>query len=282
MVKRLAVLGSPIAHSLSPALHTAAYRVLELDWEYGLADVATGGLAAFLENLDDSWVGLSLTMPLKREVIALLDEASPLVEELGVANTLLLARDGAELRLAGFNTDVDGIVRAIEWRAGRAAGIAAHAAILGGGATASSALAAAVRLGATDIALYLRDPARASTQAELAARLGVPLEVRPLDELAESGPLGLVLSTLPGGVELPPVLPSGPDAILLDVAYDPWPSRLAEAWESAGGVAVSGLDMLLEQAVGQIRLFTGGAQDQPLADEAEVRAAMRAAVDLPA
>ncbi|BDZ52011.1 shikimate 5-dehydrogenase [Frondihabitans sucicola] len=274
----LAVLGSPIAHSLSPVLQSTAYRLLGLDYEYGLADVSSGGLQAFVENLDDSWIGLSLTMPLKREVVPLLDEASPLVESLGVANTLVLSSRDGRRTLAGHNTDVDGIVRAIE----RGHDVRhEHAAIIGGGATAVSALAAAADLGATRCSVFLRDPAKAGALTQLADRLGVTLEVSGLDSLDDAEPLDFVISTLPGGVALPPVLPSSPEAVLLDVAYDPWPSPLAAGWEDAGGAAVSGLDMLLEQAIGQIRLFTGRAQDEPLPDEATIRAAMREAVGLP-
>ena len=278
-MRHLAVLGSPIAHSLSPVLQSAAYRLLGLDYEYGLAEVGSGGLQAFLANLDESWIGLSLTMPLKREVIPLLDEASPLVEQLGVANTLVLSRRDDLPYLSGHNTDVDGIVRAIESRQDVRHD---HAAILGGGATAVSALTAARDLGASRVSLHLRDPAKSGALVDLADRLGVALDIISLDTLSEAGPLDFVISTLPGGVALPPVVPSSPEAVLLDVAYDPWPSPLARDWEAAGGSAVSGLEMLLEQAIGQIRLFTGRAQDETLPDEEAIREAMRDAVGLPA
>lgn len=277
-MRHLAVLGSPIAHSLSPVLQSTAYRLLGLDFDYGLAEVRSGGLQAFLANLDDTWIGLSLTMPLKREVIPLLDEASPLVASLGVANTLVLSRRGDVPYLSGHNTDVDGIVRAIQYHHDVRHD---HAAILGGGATAISALAAARDLGASRVSLYLRDPAKSGTLIDLAARLGVVLDIAALDTLHDAGPLDFVVSTLPGGVDLPEMVPSSPDAVLLDVAYDPWPSPLASGWEARSGVAVSGLDMLVEQAIGQIRLFTGRAQDEPLPDEEAVRLALRDAVGLP-
>lgn len=286
-MRHLAVLGSPIAHSLSPVLQNTAYRLLEVDYEYGLADVPSGGLLTFLDNLDDTWSGLSLTMPLKREVIPLLDEASPLVRELGVANTLVLStRDGVR-HLSGHNTDVDGIVRAIRRSddarpEGQPDVRPERVAIIGGGATAASALSAAAELGATRVTLFLRDPAKAAPLVELARSIGVELDVRALDGLAAAEPLDFVISTLPGGVELPALRPSSSDAILLDVAYEPWPSPLARGWEEAGARAVSGLDMLVEQAIGQVRLFTGRAQDAALPDEGVVRAAMREAVGLPA
>jgi shikimate dehydrogenase len=271
------VLGSPIAHSLSPVLHETAYRILGLPFEYGRSEVSSGGLAAFLEGLDESWLGLSLTMPLKREVVPLLDSASALVDRLGVANTVVLSREGGSRHLAGYNTDVDGIVRAVQSRHDLRH---ERAAILGGGATAASALVAAAELEATEVALFLRDVGKAQELRELAARLDLGLDVRPLDSLDDAPEFPFVISTLPGGVRLPLIAPASPDSVLLDVAYDPWPSPLAAAWHSLGGRIVSGLDMLLEQAIGQIRLFTGRDQDEELPDEPELRAALRSAVGL--
>jgi len=271
------VLGSPIAHSLSPALHGAAYHLLGLDYEYGLKEVASGGLQAFLANLDESWIGLSLTMPIKREVIPLLDEASALVVQLGVANTIVLSRNGDVPYLAGYNTDVDGITRAI---LRRHPAPHEHATIIGGGATAMSALVAAHELGAKRVSVFVRDPAKAAPLVELAGRRGILLDVAPLDTLGDLGPLDFVISTLPGGVDLPSVVPSSPDSLLLDVAYDPWPSPLASAWEAQGATAVSGLEMLVEQAIGQIRLFTGHRQDEALPDEESIRDALHDTVGL--
>ncbi|GAA4681930.1 shikimate dehydrogenase [Frondihabitans cladoniiphilus] len=280
-MRRLAVLGSPIAHSKSPLLHETAYRLLGLPFEYGRAEVGAGALPAFLKGLDDSWLGLSLTMPLKREVIPLLATVSPLAAELGVANTVVLRRDGERLLLDGHNTDVDGIVRALTLTPGfRSPSAAARTAVLGGGATAASAIAAAAQLGVTELSLYLRDPTKAAVLVDLGVALDVAVHPTPLGSLAAAEPWEFVISTLPGGVGLPPVRPASPDSVLLDVAYEPWPSPIAASWEAAGGRSVSGLDMLLEQAIGQVRLFTGGGQDAPLASEDVIRQAMRQAVGL--
>src|SRR4051794_12969885 len=100
--RRAAVLGSPIAHSLSPALHRAAYIELGLDWTYDAIECDEAALPAFVQSLDASWVGLSLTMPLKRAVLPLLAEMSETVRLTGAANTVLF-RDG---RTVGDNTDV--------------------------------------------------------------------------------------------------------------------------------------------------------------------------------
>jgi shikimate dehydrogenase len=274
----LAVLGSPIAHSLSPALHAAAYDVLGLPFSYGRHEVASGGLAAFVAGLGPEWRGLSLTMPLKREVLPLLDRTTPLVDELGVANTIAFRQEGSSVVLAGANTDVAGLVRPVA-ALGHVSG---EATILGGGATAASALTASLRLGASLVRVFLRDTGKAGDLVLLAARLGVTLEVHSLEDLGSADPMGFVVSTLPGGAaDDLPLVPSGPDAVLFDVAYEPWPTRASTAWTAAGGRVLNGLDMLTEQAIGQIRFFLTGDEDELLPNEAEVRRAMRAAVGLP-
>jgi len=275
---QLAVLGSPIAHSLSPTLHDAAYRILDLPFSYGRQEVRSGDLARYIAGCGAGWRGLSLTMPLKREVVPLLDRTTSLVDELGVANTLAFRSVGGRTELAGANTDVDGIVRSVS-ALGHVPGTAV---ILGGGATAASALSAAVRLGASEVRVFMRDIGKAHGLVALATRIGVTLDVAPLDTLADAGPLGFVVSTLPGGAADALMLqPSGPDAVLFDVAYEPWPTVIASRWADAGGRVLSGLDMLVEQAIGQVRFFLAGETDAPLPHEAAVRRAMRDAVRLP-
>src|SRR3954451_24423655 len=111
MTRRVAVLCSPIGHSLSPLLHRTAYDALGLqDWRYDAYDVTAPALAGFLDELDASWAGLSLTMPLKAAVLTLLDTSSPLVRAVGAANTVLF-RDGHR---DGQNTDVPGMVAALQ------------------------------------------------------------------------------------------------------------------------------------------------------------------------
>jgi len=290
--RRLAVLGSPIAHSLSPALHRAAYAELGLDWQYDRAEVASGELGRFLDETvggtatgtgtgtgdtaDRPWRGLSLTMPLKREVLPLLDTVSPLAASLGVANTVVIDDGG---RRHGHNTDVDGIVRTVEAHHDARP---ASATILGGGATASSAMWAAWQLGARSFSVHLRNPMRAGELTSLASELGGDISIAPLTELGTLAPLDFVISTLPGGIaDDLPLRPRSGSSILFDVAYEPWPTRVASTWSADGGIAFSGLDMLFEQAVSQVRLFTGRAQEERLDDEDSVRAAMRAAVGLP-
>ncbi len=264
MPRRLAVLGSPIAHSRSPELHAAAYAVLGLDWRYGRAEVDEAGLPGFLAGLGPEWRGLSLTMPLKRAVLPLVPDRDEVVERLGLANTVVL--DGAP-RLA--NTDVPAIVEVLGEVDPGGVGV-----VLGGGATAASALEAFRLLGVGRRTVLARDPRRAER-----ALGGLLTDVRPLEEgIGDVPPGSVVISTLPGGTAVAAPLPSTVDVRLLDVAYDPWPSPLGAAWSAAGGALLHGLDMLLAQAVRQIRLFVSGDQEEPLPDEAAVRAAMHRAI----
>jgi shikimate dehydrogenase len=272
---RLAVLGSPIAHSKSPALHRAAYEVLGLDWSYDAIEVAEGGLATFIDGLDASWRGLSLTMPLKREVLPLLDVRTPLVDEVGAANTVLLGES-----VQGFNTDVSGIVGAF-----REAGIESLESVqlLGAGATAASVLVASAQLGATRALVSARDPERAHSLEEVAKGAGIELTIRPVGMMDRSMIVpSAVISTLPGGtvVDIPYAERIRREAVLFDVAYVPWPSALATSWSEVDGTVISGLSMLLHQAVAQVRIFVGGDESTPLDDEPRVVAAMRAAVGL--
>src|SRR3954454_20470021 len=137
--RRLAVLGSPIGHSKSPALHAAAYAVLGLPWEYTAIEVAEGGLGAFLSTLDESWRGLSLTMPLKREILPLLTESSAVVETIGAANTVVIESSAEGSALRGYNTDVGGILGAL---ADHGVDRITSAHLIGTGATAATALVA--------------------------------------------------------------------------------------------------------------------------------------------
>ncbi|WP_403024896.1 shikimate dehydrogenase [Salinibacterium sp. GXW1014] len=272
--RRLAVLGSPIAHSLSPLLHTAAYEHLGLRWRYDRIEMTGAGLRDFVAGLGPEWRGLSLTMPVKHDVIPLLDERHPLVDLTGACNTALLE----EGRLTGFNTDVHGIVIAF-----REAGVHAleHVHVLGGGATAASAIAAASMLGATRVTVAVRTPSRALHLTELAASLQLELDVQALTDGVPGAP-DAVISTLPNGTVFDDSNGFSEQlrrsAVLFDVAYDPWPSTLAASWDAAGGRVISGFEMLLHQAVMQVRIFAGAGADVPLPDEDTIVDLMRGSV----
>jgi shikimate dehydrogenase len=275
---RLAVLGSPIEHSLSPALHQAAYRALCLDWDYGSVDVPAGGLTVFLAALGDDWRGLSLTMPLKHEVQAHLDGVDRVAAQTGSVNTVLFGEADGRRTLQGFNTDVTGLVRALAEAGVRRA---VHVSLLGAGATAASALVAAAELGAEMVDVLVRTPAKAADLVDLGQSLGVVVQAYPLTDLPNPARVSeLVISTLPGGsapdAEFPAALRR--QALLFDVSYSPWPSALARSWSSAGGTAVSGEGMLLHQALIQVRIFVSGDPFEPLPNEDAVLHAMRGAL----
>jgi shikimate dehydrogenase len=256
--QRCAVLGKPIAHSLSPALHRAAYDVLGLDWNYEAIEVDEAGLAPFLAGLGESWRGLSLTMPLKRTLMGLVrqnDEVDRWARLAGAANTLVL---GPRRRVA--NTDVPGAVAAL-----RAVDPVDTAIVLGGGATAGSVLLALAELGCSSATVLVRSPARAADAVATVGRHPAGMQV----EVAELGSGGgtaadLLVSTLPGAAQAPDLLARSDDVrAVFDVAYDPWPTPLAAAAAGSGRTVVTGLDLLVEQAALQVALMTG-ATDVPV------------------
>jgi shikimate dehydrogenase len=268
---RAAVLGSPVSHSLSPVLHTAAYAALGLDgWHYGVHECDEAGLPAFVDGLDGDWAGLSLTMPLKRVALDVATEVSPLATATGAANTLVLT-DG---RRFADNTDVAGLVAAL-----RGAGVTGggRAVVLGAGGTAQAALAALRELGIRDVDVLVRSVERAGELRAAADRLDVSPTISdaladpPRADAAISG-ADVVISTLPGGAA-DALGGTGPGTVVLDAVYAPWPTPFAATATAAGARVVSGLEMLLHQAVAQVELMTG--RPGPVT---EMRAALDAAV----
>jgi len=263
-----AVLGSPVAHSLSPVLHNAAYRALGLtDWSYGLHECREPELAGFVDGLGPEWAGLSCTMPLKRVTLDVADEVDELAGAIGAANTLVLTG-----RRTAYNTDIVGIGATLGDVSGRAV-------VLGAGGTAQSALAALREAGIDDVTVLVRDLARTPELRDTAERLGVAPRIvaalaDPASASAELVGADVVISTLPpGGAD--PLVPPGAGAVVLDVVYAPWPTPFAAAALAAGAGVRSGLEMLLHQAVAQVELMTG--KPGPVA---AMRTALDAAVAL--
>ena len=248
---RCAVLGAPITHSLSPVLHRAAYAHLGLDWRYDAFEVDEAALPDFVAGLDGSWRGLSLTMPLKRAVLHLLDDVSDVARAVDAVNTVLRTDDG---RLHGHNTDVPGLVAALREKD---VDDVRRAAVLGGGATARAAVAALAEV-ADEVEVFVRTASRADEMALLAERCGVRCTTRSWADLADGLRADLVVATTPAGV-LDAAASSIPEkpGVLLDVLYEPWPTALAAGWDRAGGVVLGGLDLLVHQAVLQVELMTG-------------------------
>ena len=281
MTLRAAVLGHPIGHSKSPALHRAAYARLGVPLDYSAIDVTEDALPAFMAGVredvrqGESWRGLSVTMPLKSGMVREVDEVRGVARALGVVNTVAFERPApgtGATRLVGYNTDVAGIVNALR-HAGAAS--APTAVVLGGGGTSAAAIAALKELGAADADIFVRDVSRAAEARAAAAAVGLAIRILPLAGAAAAvAAADVAISTLPpraadplagelagffaqhAGAQVRP-------GVLLDVAYDPWPSRIAYAWQEAGGTVVPGLEMLIYQAVEQVRHFTGLGEAMP-------------------
>ncbi|MEP7035194.1 MAG: shikimate dehydrogenase [Dermatophilaceae bacterium] len=258
--RRVAVLGSPIGHSLSPTLHRAAYRALGLStWVYEAHEVQESALPGFVARLGDEWAGLSLTRPLKEAAFRVAAEVSDLARDVGAVNTLVRRGDSG---WSGHNTDVYGVSQAL-----REAGCLhmPSALVLGSGATARSVVAALAVMGCRKVTFGVRAGARPETLAQ-ARRAGLEVDVVGLGEVAaRAGDAPLVVSTLPAGAfdaDTPTglLLPGGSrreDRVVLDVVYAGWPTPLARAFEEAGAHVISGFEMLVHQAAEQVRLMTG-------------------------
>jgi shikimate dehydrogenase len=267
---RCAVLGKPIAHSLSPVLHRAAYDALDLSWTYDAIEMDEDGLPEFLADLDASWRGLSLTMPLKRSVMQLLDSVSPIAGAAGSVNTVLL---GDGLRI-GDNTDVPGAAAAIRERYD---GRVRTAVVVGGGATAASVALALGELGCWVATLLVRDAERAAeTVQRVTYNEGPLLVVGPLE--GEPLEADIVVSTIPAEAQTPDLVDRlAGIPVVFDVVYATWPTPLARS-VGPDRTLVSGLDMLVHQAALQVALMTGPAGDPDRRDAGCRRAGARRAV----
>ncbi|MFF8346680.1 shikimate dehydrogenase [Cellulosimicrobium sp. TH-20] len=276
--RRAAVLGHPVAHSLSPVLHRAAYDALGLDgWSYEAIDTTEEQLPAFVNGLDASWAGLSLTMPLKHAVIPLLDHVDPLANVVGAVNTLVVQpTGGTRPTFVGTNTDVHGLVAAL--REGLGEREVRSAVVLGAGATAASTLAALAQLGCTAPTVLVRSLGRTGSLQRAAHRMGVeprfevldPASPALVDRLARTD---AVVATLPSRAADPVAdalsrAGATPGGVLLDVVYDPRPTALSVAWTAGGGTVVGGERMLLHQAAEQVRLMTGRTAPLAMMDRA--------------
>lgn len=250
---RAAVLGMPVAHSLSPAIHLAGYGAAGLaGWTYTAIECAADELADLVAGLGPAWAGLSLTMPLKEVALSVADEVTPLAGTLGAANTLVRRPDGG---WRAENTDATGIAAAVG-----ALPAGAQVVVLGAGGTARAALGAAAQLRAGHVTLVARRAEAAAALAPVASALDLPMTHHPWSEAATAlAAADLAISTVPKGVADPLAAEVSwrPATVLLDALYDPWPTPLATAAGRAGCRVVSGLDLLLAQAVDQFRLFTG-------------------------
>lgn len=251
--RRAAVLGKPVSHSLSPVIHTAGYAAADLtNWSYTAIECAEAELANLVAGLGPEWAGLSLTMPLKEVALTVAGEVAPLAATLGAANTLVRRPDGGWY---ADNTDAPGMVAALGPDVSPD-----QVVILGAGGTARAALAAAAQLGAGRVTVVARRAAAVAQLAPVADSLGVAVRHVSWEAAAAATAAGsLVISTVPKGVADPLAerVRWQTGTVLLDALYDPWPTPLAHAATVGGVRIVSGLDLLLAQAVGQFQLYTG-------------------------
>lgn len=243
---RAAVIGHPVAHSRSPAMHTAAYRALGLDWEYTAVDVDPAGLPGFIARLEaDGYAGVNVTVPHKQAVLPLCDEVSEEARRCGSVNTVL-AGGG---RLRGETTDGRGLL----WALGAVE--PADALVLGAGGAARAAVAA------------LHDAGwrvHVSARREAAAReLGVDTVPWPPQQgaalVVNATPIGQRVSAGSGtSAAFPPELIE-PGMVVVDLAYrgDAAPTPLIAAALERGARAVDGLDVLVGQGILAFELFTG-------------------------
>ena len=260
-----AVIGSPIRHSLSPVIHRAAWVQLGIDgWEYRRLERDGDSLPGLIAGLGDDCAGLSVTMPCKQAIMALLDVIDPLASAVGAVNTVVPS-SGV---LAGFNTDVTGISSAVRRACSMAnVPLPRSALVLGARATASSALAGLGELGITASTVAARRFGGPGSVVAAASRLGVSIEqvlwsdIEAVDRAAHG--VDLIISTLPASAADPLAerLNVREGQILLDVVYAPRQTALRSTFEKAGGIVAEGTDMLVYQAAAQVQLMTGRSPD---------------------
>jgi shikimate-5-dehydrogenase len=267
------VVGSPVAHSLSPVLHLAAYRALGLTgWSYERIERDEAGLPDLVATLGAEWAGLSVTMPGKRAALRVAAAATDRAHAVGAANTLVRKDSGEWFADC---TDVDGVTGALRAAGGYVPVPDATAVVLGAGGTACAAVAALAELGVGQVQVVVRDPARAGELRDCADRVRLPVRaVRWAD--ADFGRLcagaAILVNTAPAAAIESDVDDLARAGCVLDVIYHPWPTALAQAVSRRGGRIATGLDMLLHQAFAQVEQFTG----RP-APRAAMRTALRSA-----
>lgn len=278
MSKSFAVLGSPIEHSKSPQIHLAAYRVLGEDWNYSRAEVLKGQLRRFVENSEVDYQGLSVTMPLKEDAYRFATTRDEVAELTKSVNTLVRDDQG---NWRGFNTDVFGIVKSVE---DCAPGELNFVLIIGSGATAHSAMTAVKTLAPNArVLVFARNRHAKRELIKFGQSIGLKVSAKLFLGLAVAK-AQLTISTVPAKsldsyfAKLLPRTSFKPGGMLLDVAYDPWPSMPAQFWQSRGLAVINGLDMLIWQAVAQIRIFKFGNPSLTLPNEVAVLEAMRNSV----
>ncbi|HEX3432759.1 MAG TPA: shikimate dehydrogenase [Solirubrobacteraceae bacterium] len=250
VAKRLGVLGWPVAHSRSPAMHNAALAALGMQgWRYQLLPVAPVLLAQTVRALGDSgFVGANVTIPHKQAALALADSASDVARAVGAANTLTFAGDG---EIAAENTDAPGLIAAIgEPLAGRSA------LVLGAGGSARAAVWALRDAGAARVSIHNRTHERAR---QLALELAADVAEQPLaaDVLVNCTSVGLDAAEHELAQLALDEGKLGQYALVVDLAYREGDTQLVRAARAGGARTVDGLDVLVAQGALSLELWTG-------------------------
>jgi shikimate dehydrogenase len=252
-----AVIGSPVRHSLSPALHNAAFEAAGLDWRFVAFEVAPGAAADAIGAMRTLGIGgLAVTTPHKADVAAAVDEVDVTAANLQSVNTVVLRDDGSTF---GLSTDGDGFADSLE-----ASGIGVdglRVVVLGAGGAARSIVDALGRRQAAEVVVVNRDPDRGEHTARLApqARPGSLADIAGADVLVNATSVGM------GSEEIP--VDTGvlhPGLTVVDIVYHPLDTGLLRAASVVGARTLDGLGMLVHQAVRQQRAWTGLAPDPAL------------------
>lgn len=269
MTLTIALLGHPVAHSLSPRFQQAALDAIGLDARYEAWDVAPADLPIAAERLrSGSVLGANVTVPHKIAILRLIDRPDALVERVGAANTIV-RRDGL---LHATNTDVAGVRRALEGAGAAVAG--ARVVLLGAGGAARAVVVALREAGAAHLTIANRTPGHARALAELGGD-ALPVDVCALDAAAEPlqramGEASIVVQATSLGLPHTPGADASPvpatllreGQVAFDLVYGPEPTPFLRAAAAAGATPVDGLAMLVHQGAESFRLWTG--QEAPL------------------
>ena len=271
-----AIVGDPVRHSVSPAMHNAAFRALGLDWAFLAFEVPAGEALTALAGVRVLGLeGLSVTMPHKADVAAGVDRLTLAAEAVGAVNTVVRRAGGV---LEGDNTDGSGLVDALRSDEGFEPG-GRRCLVVGAGGAARAVIRALADAGAAEVVVVNRTPARAEAAAALAGapgRVGSPADAAGADLVVNATPLGMGLSGPPDEEELP-LDPShiGAGQLVVDLIYHPPLTRFLELVRARGATAVNGLGMLVHQAARAFRLWTGEDPPLPVLSAAAVAALAR-------
>ena len=263
--QRVGLIGWPVEHSLSPAMHNAAFQALGLEWQYTLLPTPPGEIASTLDQLKaQGYRGANVTVPHKEAVMACLDEIEGVAQTIGAVNTVVVQ----EGRLLGYNTDAPGFLAALQ-----AAGFEpkeSRALVIGAGGAARAVVYALVQAGSS-IVLYNRTPQRALELARYAHEMGGPVAwIASLEAVEpELADFNLLVNATSVGMwphshnsPWPETLSLPSHWTVFDLVYNPAETRLLAQARAAGAAAIGGLEMLVQQGALAFELWTG--QSPPL------------------